>query len=60
MYYRWENIKKWSNYNEFKVSAPTCNDTFELPDASYSISDIQGYFEYVQKNQKKILIILQW
>ena len=27
--------------------APTWNDEFDLPDGSYSVSDIQGYFEYI-------------
>ena len=37
------------NNNKFKISAPTWNDEFELPDGSYSISDIQDYFEYILK-----------
>ena len=37
------------NNNKFKISAPTWNDKFELPDGSYSISDIQDYFEYILK-----------
>ena len=35
--------------NKFKISAPTLNEEFELPDASYSIPDIQDYFEYILK-----------
>ena len=31
----------------FKISAPRWNDEFELPDRSYSVSDIQDYFEYI-------------
>ena len=31
------------------MSAPTWNDEFELPDESYSISDIQNYFEHIFK-----------
>ena len=27
------------------------NDKFQLPDGSYSVSDIQGYFEYILKKQ---------
>ena len=42
-----KNIKSSFNNNKFKISAPTWNDIFKLPDGSYSISDIQGYFEYV-------------
>ena len=49
IYYTWKNIKSSYNNNKFKISAPTWNDEFELPDGSYSISDIQDYFEYVLK-----------
>ena len=49
IYYTWENIKCSYNNNKFKISAPTWNDKLELPDGSYSISDIQDYFEYIFK-----------
>ena len=49
IYYTWENIKSSYNNNKFKISAPTWNDEFELPDGSYSVSDIQDYFEYILK-----------
>ena len=29
------------------MSVPTWNDEFELPHGSFSISDIQDYFEYI-------------
>ena len=35
--------------NKFKISAPTRSDEYELPDGSYSISDIQDYFDYILK-----------
>ena len=35
--------------NKFKISAPTWNEEFELPDGSNSISDIQDYLEYILK-----------
>ena len=44
--YTWKNIKNSYN-NKFKISAPTWNDKFELPDGSYPVSDIQDYFEYI-------------
>ena len=44
-----ENIKSSYNNNTFEISAPTWNDEFELPDGSYSISDIRDYFEYILK-----------
>ena len=47
IYYTWKNIKSTYNNNKFKISAPTWNDEFELPDGSYSTSDIQDYFEYI-------------
>ena len=40
IYYTWKNINSKYNSNEFKISAPTWNDTFDLPDGFYSISDI--------------------
>ena len=46
IYYTWKNIKSSCNNNKFKTSAPTWNNKFELPDGSYSVSDIQDYFEY--------------
>ena len=47
IYYTWKNIKSLYNNNKFKISAPTWNDKFELPDGSYSVLDIQDYFEYI-------------
>ena len=49
IYYTWKNIKSSYNNNKFKISAPTWNDEFELPDRSYSVSDIQDYSEYILK-----------
>ena len=34
-------------------------DKFELPDGSYSISDIQDYFEYILKIHGEKLLIPQ-
>ena len=47
IYYTWKNIRSSYNNNKFKIFAPTWNDKFELPDGSYSVSDIQDYFEYI-------------
>ena len=49
IYYPWMHIKNSYNNNKSKLSAPTWNDKFELPDGSYSASDIQDYFEYILK-----------
>ena len=49
IYYTWNNIKSSCNNNKFKISAPTWNEEFTLPDGSYSISDVQDYFEYILK-----------
>ena len=59
LYYTWKNIKSSYNNNKFKISAPTWNEEFKLPDESYSISDIQDYFQYILKNTVKVLIIHQ-
>ena len=49
IYYIWKNIKSSYNNSKFKISAPTWNDKFEVQDGSYSVSDIQDYFEYTLK-----------
>ena len=49
IYYTWKSIKSSYNKNKFKISAPTWRDKFKLPDRSYSVSDIQGYFKYILK-----------
>ena len=52
IYYTWKNIKPEYNNNKFKISAPTWKDTFGLPYSSYSIEDIQDYFEFIIKNHE--------
>ena len=54
IYHTWKNINSEYNNNKFKVSPPTWNDTFDLPDGSYSISDIQDYFEFIIKQQEAL------
>ena len=49
IFYTWKNVKSSYNNNKFKISAPTWSEEFELPDGSYSVSDIQDYFEYILK-----------
>ena len=48
IYYKWKILKSCKN-NKFKISAPTWNEEFELPDGSYYVSDIQDNFEYILK-----------
>ena len=49
-----KNIKSAYNNNKFKISAPTWNDTFDLPVGSYSIADIQDYFEFTIKKHEPL------
>ena len=54
IYYMWKNIKSsYNNNNKFKMPAPTWNEEFELPDGSYSVSDIQDYFGYILKKHSE-------
>ena len=53
IYYTWKNVKSSYNKNKFKISAPTWSEEFELPDGSYSVSDIQDYFEYILKKHSE-------
>ena len=54
IYYTWKNIKSAYNNNKFKISAPTWNDEFDLPDGSYSLADIQDYFEFIIKKHETL------
>ena len=53
IYHTWKFIKSSYNNNKFKISAPTGSEEFELPDGSYSIPDIQDYFEYILKKHSE-------
>ena len=54
IYYTCKKIKSAVN-NKLKISASTWNDVFDLPNGSYSISDIEDYFELIIKNTKLCL-----
>ena len=55
IYYTWQNIKEEYKNNKFKISAPTWNETFDLPNGSYTIADIQDYFlEIIKKHEPTI------
>ena len=54
IYYTRKNVKSEYNNNKFKILALTWNCTFDLPDGSYSISDIQDYFESIIKKHETL------
>ena len=43
IHFSWKNIKHQFKSNKLKIIAPTWNDEFQLPDGSYSMSDVQNY-----------------
>ena len=47
IYYTWKSIKKSYKSCKFKISSPIWNEEFELPDGSYSVSDMKDYFQYI-------------
>ena len=54
IYYTLKNIKFASSNNKFKISVPTWNNEFDLIDGSYSISEIQDYFEFIIKKHETL------
>ena len=54
IYYTWKNVKSIYKNNKFKISAPTWNETFDLPDGLYNIRAIQNYIEYIIKKHETI------
>ena len=55
IYSTWKNLKSSYNNNRFKISSPTWNDEFKLPNGSYSVSDIQDCFEYILKKHREVI-----
>ena len=53
-FYTWRNIKSAYNNNTVKISAPIWHDEFDLPDGSYSISDIQDFFLNISSKNTKL------
>ena len=49
-----KNIKRSHKNNKLKISPPARNEEFELPDGSYSISNIDDYFEYTLKKHETV------
>ena len=54
IYHTMKYIRKQYRNNKLKIIAPTRNDEFELPDGSYSVSDIQDFIEYIIKRNMKL------
>ena len=54
IYYTWKNVKSTYNKNKFKISPSSWNKTFDLPDGSYNIPEIQDYIEYIIKKHETI------
>ena len=49
-----KKIRKPYKNIKLKIITPICNDEFELPDGSCSVSDIQDYIEYIIKKQETL------
>ena len=57
IYHTWKNIRKQYKTNKLKIIAPARNNDFELPDGSYSVSDIKDYIEYIIKKLERLTAI---
>ena len=53
IYYTQKNINSSCNNNKFIIPAPTLNDKFKLLNASYSVSNISDYFEYILRKHEE-------
>ena len=54
IYYTLKNIKSECKNHKFKILDPTLNETFDLPDGSYSIDNVQDYFEFIIKKHETL------
>ena len=55
-HYRWKKLKNFYKNNKFKISGLMWNEKFELADGSYSVSDIQDYFECIIKKHETLTV----
>ena len=49
LYYTWKNVTKAAGNGKFKIKTGTWEEEFELPEGSYSVADVNGYFQYIIK-----------
>ena len=59
IYYAWKDIKSSYNKNEFKISAPTWGDTFDLPEEAILLQIYQIILSIFLRSIVKVLIIHQ-
>ena len=52
IHHTWQNIKDEYKNNRFEIIGPTWDETFDLPDGSYTVADIQDYFLWVIKKHE--------
>ena len=50
-------MRKQYKINKVKLIAPTLNDEIELPDGSYSVSDIQECIEFIIKEHETLTTV---
>ena len=53
IYYSWKNVKKSYKTINLKFQVQHGMKNIELPDWSYSLSEIQDYFEYILKTTSR-------
>ena len=58
IYYTWKNRRQHYKNNKLNIITPTWNNEFELPDDSYTVSNIPYYIRYILKNAKHYLLII--
>ena len=52
IYYSWQNVKNEYKNDKFKLSGPTWDLTFDLPNGRYTIADMQDYFLWIVKKHE--------
>ena len=53
IYYSWRNVTKKLNNGKFKIMTPSWNEEFELPEGSYTVADINDYFQFIVEKHTK-------
>ena len=53
IFYTLRNVTKKLNNGKFKITTPSWSEEFELPEGSYTVKDIDNYFQFIVKKHTK-------
>ena len=53
IYYTWRNVTRKLSNGKFKITTASWSEEFELPERSYTVADIDNYFQFIVEKHTK-------